>query len=111
MPIRRENRDRYPPNWKAIGRSIRDRAGHRCECVGECGLHHERRCEELDKQPAKWARGKVVLTVAHLNHVPEDVRHENLRAMCQRCHLRMDVDHHRETRNQSRCETAPRWRA
>jgi hypothetical protein len=97
MPIRRENRDRYPANWRAIGRAIRHRAGYRCECTGECGLHAGRRCAELDRQPAHWARGKVVLTIAHLDHVPEHCAHSNLKAMCQRCHLRMDREHHAET--------------
>jgi len=36
----------------------------------------------------------VVLTVAHLNHQPEDCADVNLKAMCQRCHLRYDVPHH-----------------
>lgn len=36
----------------------------------------------------------VVLTVAHLNHQPEDCRPENLLALCQRCHLTHDAKHH-----------------
>jgi hypothetical protein len=40
----------------------------------------------------------VVLTVAHLNHVPGDDRDENLRALCQWCHLHYDRAHHAETR-------------
>ena len=42
--------------------------------MGECGLHQPtggpRRCEERNGEPAKWAKGKVVLTVAHMNHTP-----------------------------------------
>lgn len=34
---------------------------------------------------------KVVLTVAHLNHVPEDCRPENLKHWCQRCHNTYDA--------------------
>lgn len=41
---------------------------------------------------------KIVLTVAHLDHQPENCAEDNLRAMCQRCHLRYDVQHHRATR-------------
>jgi hypothetical protein len=33
----------------------------------------------------------VVLTVAHLNHMPEDCSDENLLAMCQRCHNAYDA--------------------
>ncbi len=95
MPIKPENKARYPKDWKAISSSIRERSGWRCECVGECGLHGETgRCTERHGEPAKWAKGKIVLTVAHLNHTPEDCRPENLKAMCQRCHLRYDHDHH-----------------
>lgn len=32
MPIRPENKHRYPPNWPEISREIKDRAGWRCEC-------------------------------------------------------------------------------
>jgi hypothetical protein len=41
---------------------------------------------------------KVVLTIAHLNHTPEDCRPENLRALCQRCHNQYDAKHRAETR-------------
>lgn len=40
----------------------------------------------------------MVLTTAHLNHRPEDCAPENLRGMCQGCHLWYDRDHHAETR-------------
>lgn len=97
-PIRAEERARYPKNWKAVSLAIRERAGGRCECEGECGLHRTnpgpRRCRERNGQPATFAKGRVVLTVAHLNHQPEDCRDENLKAYCQRCHLRYDHEHH-----------------
>jgi hypothetical protein len=35
--------------------------------------------------------GRFTLTVAHLNHRPEDCRPENLRALCAPCHCRMDA--------------------
>lgn len=98
MPIRPSERARYPQNWRQISEGIRARAEGRCECQGECGLHRTtpgpRRCVERHGEPAKWAKGKVVLTVAHLDHQPENCDPENLRAMCQRCHLRYDHDHH-----------------
>lgn len=99
MPIRKEQRDKYPANWKAISNRIRfERSGGYCECQGECGLHEGRRCTEKHGRAARYANGKVVLTVAHLNHEPSDCRDENLKAMCQRCHLRYDRDLHAETR-------------
>ena len=81
MPIRPENKRRYPHNWPAISRAIRIRALDRCECVGECGLHHGRRCEERNGLPATWAKGKVVLTCAHLDHTPENCSDENLKVV------------------------------
>jgi hypothetical protein len=42
-------------------------------------------------------RRLVVLTIAHLNHVPEDCAEDNLRAWCQRCHLTYDAKHHAKT--------------
>jgi hypothetical protein len=98
MPIRPENKARYPHNWRAITGAIRARAGDRCECTGECGLHQGRRCEERNGTPATWARGKIVLTCAHLDHTPENCDPANLRAMCQRCHNRYDREHRAETR-------------
>ena len=91
-------RELYPDDWEAVSHRIRfERAGGRCECTGECGLHKTnpgpRRCEEINGQPGKWSArpgARIVLTVAHLNHTPGDCQDENLRAMCQRCHLRYD---------------------
>lgn len=70
MPIRPENKARYPKDWKQISLRIRERSGGRCECEGECGLHRThpgpRRCTEMNGTKATWAKGKVILTVAHL---------------------------------------------
>jgi hypothetical protein len=35
---------------------------------------------------------KIVLTIAHLDHVPENNDPENLRALCQLCHISYDKD-------------------
>ena len=101
-PIRPSEKARYPKDWKAISLRIRARSGGQCECEGECGLHRvhpgPRRCTEFNGFKAEWAKGKVVLTVAHLDHQPENCADENLKAMCQRCHLRYDAKHHTEGR-------------
>ena len=93
MPIRPENRNRYPKDWRAIRERILRRARHRCEgspfypdCRAENGCHH----------PVTGSR--VVLTIAHLDHTPENCEPDNLRALCQRCHLAYDAKHHRQTR-------------
>jgi hypothetical protein len=91
---------RYPSNWIDISRYIRfERAGGKCECTGECGLHTER-CNAEHGQPHPVTGSKVILTTAHLGtdtndkHDKLDVRPENLKAMCQRCHLIFDLPEH-----------------
>jgi hypothetical protein len=99
MPIRPENRDRYPANWPTLSAWVKfSRALGRCECEGECGRGtHEGRCTNWHGGPAYGTGSRVVLTTAHLDHTPENCDPANLRAMCQGCHLHYDRDHHRET--------------
>lgn len=89
MPIRPENRARYPKDWKAISLRIRERAGWRCE-----GSPAFPDCRAANREPHPVTGSIVVLTVAHLDHQPENCADENLRAMCQRCHLNYDKHHH-----------------
>lgn len=104
MPIKPENRARYPRDWKQIRARILARAEHRCE---QCGVdnyaYRNRATGEIttdEMQVETWALAdgqrstRIVLTIAHLNHTPEDCRDENLQALCQRCHLRHDHELH-----------------
>jgi hypothetical protein len=121
MPIRPENRDRYPADWPAISLRVREEAGNQCEKCGapngslirrgrdaegralwrpasatayEDGFCAETGAEVPDtgEDTVGWGQCvKVVLTVAHLNHRPEDCARENLRAWCQRCHNAYDA--------------------
>jgi hypothetical protein len=104
MPIRPENRRRYPADWPEISLRIRtERAAGRCECVGECGRGtHAGRCPNRNGSPAYGTGSTVVLTVAHLDHTPENCDPGNLRAMCQGCHLHYDREHHAKTRARTR---------
>lgn len=111
MPISPENRARYPADWPAISLRIRkDRAGDRCECMGECGHDHAGRCPETNGAAHSVTGSAVVLTVAHLDDRPEHCGDENLRAMCQRCHLAYDRPLHihnlRETHSRRRLSRA-----
>jgi hypothetical protein len=101
-PIHPENRDRYPKDWKEIRQRILARAEFQCECIGECGNETGKRCEERHGAFAETFSGVVVLTISHLNHIPEDCRPENLKAMCQACHLRYDRDQHAKSRRENR---------
>ena len=115
MPIKPENKARYPKNWKSeIVPRIRARSGDRCECSGECGLFHYDenggqydseimlnrrqpiRCMAMNRQAHPVTKSMVVLTIGHLNHTPEDCRDEVLRHWCQRCHLRYDAKEHQK---------------
>lgn len=96
MPIRPENRGRYPSNWKAIRASILERAGHRCE-----GSPDYPNCRAGNGEPHPVTGSRVVLTIAHLDHTPENNDPANLRAWCQRCHLNYDRDLHKATRRET----------
>jgi 5-methylcytosine-specific restriction endonuclease McrA len=115
VPIRPENRDRYPKDWPAISLRIRERAGQKCEwCKAPNGelIDRSRDGESymlmggevhsaVDGEYLGMCRGsewpscgrltKVVLTVAHLDHTPENCADDNLAALCQRCHNRYDM--------------------
>lgn len=81
-PIKAENKKRYPADWNKIRARILKRAKDRCEfCAAENGYPH----------PVTLSR--VVLTIAHLDHTPENSDPSNLKALCQRCHNRYDREH------------------
>lgn len=120
MPIKPENRSRYPSDWKQIRERILVRAGHCCE---RCKAPNRQRiargggddagtymldtaevfCSDTGRRLGQIHMSNyqvdrmvdVVLTIAHLDHTPENCDDDNLRAWCQRCHLRYDADHHR----------------
>jgi len=107
------DRSKYPPDWEAISACIRARAGGRCECEGECGYDHDDdafgalqtqdgRCVERNHQLGLYLTGRVVLTVAHLDHDPANCDPHNLRAYCQRCHNAYDADDRRRNRARNR---------
>lgn len=118
MPIRPENKERYPANWPEISKAIRERAGNKCEkCKVSNGAMVKRIKSEdwgpepvymtedgnvrsaIDGQllgmdyPAAYEANyvKIVLTVAHLDHTPENCDPANLRCWCQRCHNHYDA--------------------
>lgn len=120
MPIKPENKARYPANWKQIRASILERAGNCCEkCKVQNGdrivrgkgedadtymtSEAEVYCSETGESLGQCRMSDyecngdgvdIVLTIAHLDHTPENCDPSNLRAWCQRCHLRYDAAHH-----------------
>ena len=92
MPIRPENKARYPKDWKEIRKSILARANNRCEFCG------------VPNYSIRENGTKVVLTIAHLDHTPENCNPDNLRALCQKCHLTYDAKHHAQTAKHTKAE-------
>jgi len=91
MPIRPENKARYPKNWQSIRWKILQRANDKCEwCGAENG------------KPHPVTGSKVVLTIMHLDHTPENCKPDNLRAACQKCHNSYDAEHRTHTRKETR---------
>lgn len=88
MPIRPENRRRYPADWATISRGVKERAGWRCE-----GSPKYPACRARHGEPQPVTGSRVVLTTAHLDHQPENNAPENLKAWCQRCHNTYDLQH------------------
>lgn len=117
----------YHPKWSLISRLIRYvRAKNKCE---ECGIKNgtvvKRLADGTYRQPCqtewdmihariKYSHSnmteslkyhgftKIVLTVAHLDHNKKNNRFWNLKALCQRDHLRHDIKHHCANRKYGR---------
>lgn len=105
MPIKPENKGRYPANWAEIRRVVLQRAGDTCEFCGRPnhvyaypsgGWFRTREDAERYALPGEKI-SRIVLTIAHLDHTPENNALDNLRALCQRCHLDWDAPHHAKT--------------
>jgi hypothetical protein len=125
MPIRAELRWFYPIDWPQISRRIRfERARGRCE---GCGRPHGTLVIQLADgrwfdeggrtwrddagRPAPWPdvveyagvrEWRVWLGTAHLDHNPQNSAFRNLKALCQRCHLRHDRPEHVRRRRHNR---------
>lgn len=78
---------RYPLDWPQLRNLVLARAGHCCE-----GSPAYPDCRAANLQPHPVTDSRVVLTIAHLDHALTNHDLTNLRAMCQRCHLRYDRD-------------------
>jgi 5-methylcytosine-specific restriction endonuclease McrA len=118
MPIRPENKDRYPSNWKSeIRPQILARANNRCEFCGVqnhiTGYWDGERFVKVNAED--WVQIealsydgikviKIVLTIAHLDHTEENCDPDNLRALCQRCHNQYDASHRASGRKSRQLE-------
>ncbi len=127
MPIKPENKSRYPSNWSEIRAAILERSGNCCE---QCKVKNRTRiargagkdvdtymtddadvyCADSGQYLGMCRMSEydvlrmtdIVLTIAHLDHQPENCAPENLKALCQRCHLKYDAQLHSENARQTR---------
>jgi hypothetical protein len=100
--------DRYPANWKEISMAVRTKAGWCCEFCGKpCRRPGEKvyafLCRiddswiaqmvdgDIDDDDARLKTQRFTLSVAHLDQDPSNNAPENLRALCDPCHLRHDA--------------------
>lgn len=101
MPM---NRSLYPANWEEIALQVKNESNWTCEHCGKRCKHPEETAlgfieriqtnrlsecpvvAEFVSHPKRW-----VLTVAHLDHCPENCDRSNLRALCAPCHCRYDL--------------------
>ena len=111
MPM---DRSLYPEDWEAIALAIKEESNWTCEeCGRPCRQPGESRpalCTRIETEHPKWAGDlyelgedeesmliaipkltRFTLTVAHLDHVPENCDRSNLRALCAPCHCRYDL--------------------
>lgn len=114
MPM---NRRLYPANWEAIALAIKTEADWTCEeCGRPCRIPgvewmdfvawlltrggpdgwYSQTCKEVaDDETGEWGvietPQRFTLTVAHLDHQPENCDRANLRALCAPCHCRYDL--------------------
>lgn len=118
MPIKPENRARYPANWSTeIVPRIRARDGHRCKFCGvrnhawgfrqqggdhagefiDGGMTADEAADALYQFLGEGSGNRlirIVCTVAHLVDMnPEACDDGNLALLCQRCHNRHDQPH------------------
>jgi len=110
MPI---NYKDYPEDWKDVIRpDILRRDKYRCKFCGVVNHSVGYRISDgtfiaCDEHMVNWARKngirtfKIVLTIAHIDQNRENNNYDNLAALCQRCHNRLDAPYralHRKQR-------------
>ena len=110
---------KYPKDWKAIRARILERDDHRCKFCGvpngayrnyKTGREFRTLIDLIESNVRPSDRGKyskIVLTIAHIeNPDPMDCRDENLAALCQRCHNRLDMPMRQSNARRTRARNA-----
>lgn len=116
---------KYHPEWKSrIRPDILERDNYCCKFCGVENYSYgyrdkngnfvsEKKFNGLNSSDGDWLfngrfpkRIRVILTIAHLDHDKTNNDYDNLAALCQKCHLGIDLKHHmanaRETRTKKK---------
>lgn len=114
------NRALYPKDWNQIRARILERDGNKCKFCGvPNGVHRHNeeilytelsfdndRADEIMATTGRYP-AKIVLTIAHLEDPdPMNCADENLAALCQRCHNRLDVPMRQSNARKTRARRA-----
>ena len=108
LPISSDKMRRYPGGsihsreWKAFRTFILFRAANRCE-----GTPQHPNCRARNGAPHPETGGRVVLTIAHMDHDESHADQARCRALCQRCHNKWDAPHRRKNAAKTRRAKSP----
>ncbi len=93
----------YHPKWKLIRRLIMKRANDCCEGTPRFPYcRRENHSVKVTKTKYFRSTTRIILTIAHLDHDKKNNRFNNLKALCQRCHLDYDLGRHIDNRKYGR---------
>lgn len=107
----------YHPEWKRISRAVIEAAGNRCTlCYAPNGVDVTRDTRGAGLYP--WTlykcgpmlehdkKVRIVLTVHHIDGNKDNNDKLNLIALCQRCHLKLDIQKHVANRRKNKQQEA-----
>jgi hypothetical protein len=107
-PISADKMKRYPggsirsKEWLEFRAFIIDRAGDCCE-----GTPQHPGCRARNGKPHPETGGRVVLTIAHMDHDETHADPDRCRALCQRCHNKWDAPHRKSNAARTRRMKSP----
>ena len=104
MPMRKED---YPENWEWLSQQVIKDAGNRCELCYAPNHEFVYR-DKTEAHPWELAENmcesnthkiiRIVLTVHHIDFDKKNNNRLNLLALCQQCHLKLDLYKHIKNR-------------
>lgn len=110
------NYKEYPENWKWLSKQIIKDANNKCELCYAPNHQFVVRNRNTGSYPwgATWCLDehnvglkviRIILTVHHIDSDKKNNTKQNLIALCQWCHLRLDLQKHMKNRRAARKST------